>query len=189
MRRGAFALVINCDKGITIEPLQGLADLAPGEKHSRAVGLEDAHTVVPVDDKSRQQIPFAVNQPVAIGLMLIQMQSLADLQRGGQTHVPEVGRQRLIRKAEHPHGDGALLEMTAAEQRAASGQDGHHLALVGFRAIDARHRPRENPGMLAPQGFVAAFAQDYLRHRLISYPRSLLYIIRQIQASVAAYSS
>ena len=84
-RRGAGTLVVYGFQFIAVDFHQCLCNLLLSPEHAGRMGLHHAHAVIPVNDKSRKIVSFAVDKAITVGGFTVsQTGRNTDSQRSGK---------------------------------------------------------------------------------------------------------
>ena len=105
--------------------------------------------------------------------------------------LPKIGGECIIVKTQHPHLYRAYLEMSLSETFAALADDGYDIPFIRF-TFDSLYGAGKEPGVASQEGLLPPFFEVDACHisfswgEVLGQARSFLYILTQIQASVAA---
>ena len=137
----------------------GLRDSLATTVHADGVRLHDGRIGIDVDDESRQEITFTMDEPVGVVVGSDESQRLPYGIGGANTLMPEIGGQAVDAKRQDANGDRADLPMADTQQLVGRGAHLDEVALLGLTVWvvpierDTCNSPAEDPRMASEQRF------------------------------------
>ncbi len=120
--------------------------------HTHGVSLHHGRRSVDVNNKSGEEIPFAVHQAVGVVLRSVEVKHFAQAQGVGEAFAEELLIYLAPAEVKNPHGNGTALEVACADKSAVVSHNAHHVAFRWLRG----QRAREHPGVKTVERFLFA---------------------------------